>query len=61
MGNNKSYPVSKIDPNDTKIELNCRTVRPVLLYFEENYGREELEKFICETKMNTQYLESMNT
>ena len=60
MDERKIYPISKIDPNDTKIELNCRTVKSTLLYFEEKYGRKKLEEFIYDTKMNLDYLEDRN-
>ncbi len=60
MDTRKHYPISKLDPNDTKIELNCRTVKPILLYFEEKYGREKLEEFIIATRMNLEYLENRN-
>jgi len=57
MAVRKLYPVSKINSSDTKIELNCRSIKAVLLYFEETYGREKLEEFICSTNMNLDYLE----
>ena len=61
MNNNrKRYSVSKIDPNDTKIELNCRSVKPILLYLEEKYGREKMEEFIYDTKISLDYLQDRN-
>ena len=60
MAGRKVYPVSKIDSDDTKIELNCRITKPLLLYFREKYGHEKLEEFIYETKMNLDYLEDGN-
>ncbi|MGA1825530.1 MAG: ATP-binding protein [bacterium] len=56
----KIYPISKVSPNDTKIELTCRAVKSVLLYFEEKYGRAKLEDFIYDTKMNLYYIENKN-
>lgn len=58
MNVRKLYPIPKIDPNDTKIELNCRTIKPVLMYFEEKYGKEKLAEFIFDTRMNLDYLEN---
>ncbi|NQS90283.1 GHKL domain-containing protein [Patescibacteria group bacterium] len=58
MSNRKIYPVSKVDSKDTKIELNCRPVKSILLYFEERYGQKKLEEFIYNTKMNLEYLEN---
>ena len=58
MDERKIYPISKVDPNNTKIELNCRTVKPSLFYFEERYGRKKLEEFIYDMKMNLEYLEN---
>lgn len=47
-----------INPEDTKIEINCRSVKAVLFYFEDKFGREELEGFISGTGMELQYLEN---
>lgn len=52
--------VSFIDPQNTKVELNCRAVRPVLIYFEKQYGKTELEKFIEGTGMTIEYLGDEN-
>ncbi len=60
MDERKIYPISKVDPNDTKIELNCRTVKPILLYFKEKYGHKKLDEFIYATKMNLEYLENID-
>lgn len=50
-------PAVDINPNDTKIELNCRTVKPILIYFEERYGRKALKEFIDKTGLNLEYFE----
>ena len=60
MVKKEQYPLSKVDSNDTKTELNCRPIKPVLRYLEEKYGHEKLENFIYETKMNLAYLENEN-
>lgn len=60
MNKENQYLFSKLDPNDTRIEINCRSVGSVLLYFEERYGRKKLNEFISETKMDLGYLEDRN-
>lgn len=60
METHKLYPISKLDTDDTKIELTCRATRTIIVYFEEKYGREKLEEFIYDTKMNLEYLEDQN-
>ncbi|MFC1671791.1 ATP-binding protein [Planctomycetota bacterium] len=54
------YPMSKVSPEDTKTELNCRSVRPILFYLEEGYGRERMCDFVYGTKMHLPYLENEN-
>lgn len=49
-----------INPGYTKVELNCRVVRPVLIYFEKQYGKTELQKFIEGTGMTIEYLGDEN-
>jgi len=56
----KIFPISKVDPKDTKIEVNCRSIKPILVYFEEKYGSGKLEDFIYSTKMDIGYLEDRN-
>ncbi|MFA5500381.1 MAG: ATP-binding protein [Candidatus Omnitrophota bacterium] len=58
MKERKLLPISKVDPSDTKIELNCRPIRAILIYLEEKYGRQKMEEFIYDTKMNLEYLEN---
>ncbi|MFH1878284.1 MAG: ATP-binding protein [Candidatus Omnitrophota bacterium] len=60
MNETGPYPISRISAEDTRIELNCRPVKAVMLYFEERYGRAELEKFILGMNMNMDYLEDRN-
>ncbi|MBI4650530.1 hypothetical protein HY745_04445 [Candidatus Desantisbacteria bacterium] len=57
METRKIYPISKVDHEDTKIELSCRNIKPIFLYFNEKYGYEALEEFIYDTKMNLDFLE----
>ncbi|MBU0683631.1 MAG: hypothetical protein KJ864_05025 [Candidatus Omnitrophica bacterium] len=54
------YPITKVSADNTKTELNCRNTKPILLYFEEKYGREKLKDFIRGTEMNLDYLENPN-
>ena len=54
------YPISKVNPEDTKMELCCAVAKMVLAYFRDQYGQAELEQFIFRSKMNIDYLESRN-
>ena len=49
-----------IGPNNIKMEVNCRTARCVLLYFENKYGKEKLKEFISSTGMSLEHLEDEN-
>ncbi|MFH0771536.1 MAG: HAMP domain-containing sensor histidine kinase [Candidatus Omnitrophota bacterium] len=44
----------------SRLEMNCRTIKPFLVYFESKYGKEELKKFIHNTGMPLEYLENEN-
>ncbi len=46
-----------MEARDTRIELNCGSVKGLLLYFSEKYGREELARFIQGTGMDLDYIE----
>jgi len=50
-------PAPKVDSAKTRVEMSCRAVKSLLVYFEERYGREELKKFINKTGMPLEYLE----
>ncbi|MCM8813179.1 MAG: hypothetical protein NC924_04495, partial [Candidatus Omnitrophica bacterium] len=52
--------IVQIDPANTKVEVNCRNVKAILLYFEDKYGRELLKRFIGDTRMSIEYLENVN-
>ena len=49
------YPMSRVDPADTRTELFCGLSKMVFLYFRDRYGEKELEKFVYNTRMNLDY------
>ena len=49
------YPMSRVDPADTRTELFCGLSKMVFLYFRDRYGETELEKFVYNTRMNLDY------
>ncbi len=51
------YPLSKVDPGDTRLELKCVVVKPVLRYLEDRLGSKDMRRIIAETGMNLGYLE----
>lgn len=60
MNTENELSALRIDPAKTRIEGNCRAIRSLLVYFEKQYGRKDLEKFINETGMPLEYLEGEN-
>ena len=52
----KIYPLSKVSPEDTKVELSCMGTRFVLMYLEDLYGRKAVEEFVYDLEMNRDYL-----
>lgn len=52
--------MSKVDPEDTRMELTCICTKFATMYFEERSGREAMEKFVYETKMNLEYIRDAN-
>ncbi|MFH1836517.1 MAG: ATP-binding protein [Candidatus Omnitrophota bacterium] len=57
MMTKKIYPLSKVSVDDTRVELNCRAVKAIILYFGNIYGQQELENFVYKTQMSLDYLE----
>jgi signal transduction histidine kinase len=53
----KLYPMSKVDPADTRMDLICVSVRLVLVYLHERYTPAVVDEFIFQTNMNRDYLE----
>jgi signal transduction histidine kinase len=56
MGDREIYPMSSVDPADTKMELTCGGAKMVLLYLEDKLGLDAMCDFVCQTKMNVDYL-----
>ncbi len=54
------FPLSKVDPDDTKIDLTCSSAKIILLYLRKKLGEETTQKLIYETGMNLDYLENRN-
>ncbi|MBN1411068.1 MAG: PAS domain-containing protein [Spirochaetales bacterium] len=52
MQRNKFLEMDKI-----KFELSTRVLKPILIYFEKKYNRQELMDFVRSTSMNLSYLE----
>ena len=51
----KTPDFSKIDK--ASFDLSCMAIKPVLVYIEKRFGKEELKKFVIETGMDLDYLE----
>ena len=49
-----------IKPEDTKIELTCHTMKSIIVYLEEKYGRDKAVDFIHNTGMPIEYVEDGN-
>lgn len=47
--------MSRVDPADTRTELFCGLTKMIFLYFQDRYGKEELEKLVYKTGMNLDY------
>ncbi|HOW27518.1 MAG TPA: ATP-binding protein [Elusimicrobiota bacterium] len=56
----QNIPLSKVDPNDTKVELSCRTTHCILLYLEDTRGEKAMRELIRDTGMNLDYLKNPN-
>ncbi len=50
------YPMSRVDPRDTRTELACGAAKIVLMYYSKHYGQEALERLVAGTRMNLDYL-----
>lgn len=53
----KSYPLVKVDPADTAMELKCSCAATVLGYIDASYSVEKKEQLVFESGMNLEYLE----
>ncbi len=60
MSNRKVYPISQVNPNDTKTELTCSGAQMVMIHLENTLGKEAMEEFVYENKMNIDYLSNRN-
>ncbi|MFH0976742.1 MAG: HAMP domain-containing sensor histidine kinase [Spirochaetota bacterium] len=49
-----------INPEHTKIELNTRTIRHIVIAFEKMYGKKELTRFFNKTGLPVEYLTDEN-
>lgn len=52
----KSYPLDKVDPADTAMELKCSVAAAVLEFIKNTYSDEKRDQIVFETKMNLEYL-----
>ena len=56
----ESFPLSKVQAEDTVTELRCVVVKPILRYLEHLFGTATMMDVISSTQMNLAYLENGN-
>jgi signal transduction histidine kinase len=50
------YPISRLLPEDTQLEIKCTAVQPVVTFLRHTYGEAQYCEIISSTRMNPDYL-----
>lgn len=57
MTHSRIYPMDRVDPSDTRMELSCGASRIAVAYIKDRFGLEAAESVAFETRMNLDYIE----
>ena len=60
MKTDSFFPVSSVDPADMAMEARCVCLQPVILFLDEEYGRDKTQEVVAATHMNFDYLHDAN-